>query len=107
MKKKKKPRYIDANLVKKSLLGWETDFTDEEIEYTLDNIPTADVVEVVHGYWKCDYDEELGETTITCSVCGDSRDINGCYVSVNNEPCYNEDFYCPYCGAKMDGGVAE
>ena len=42
-KKKKEPRYIDANLVKEALMGWDTDPTDEEIEYTIDKIPTADV----------------------------------------------------------------
>lgn len=42
--KKKEPRYIDANLVKEALIGWETDPTDDEIEYVIDNIPTADVV---------------------------------------------------------------
>ena len=46
-KKKINTRYIDANLVKDALLGWETEPTDEEIEYAIDNIPTADVVEVV------------------------------------------------------------
>ena len=41
--KKRTPRYIDANLVKTALLGWDTDATDEEIERTIDKIPTADV----------------------------------------------------------------
>lgn len=62
---------------------------------------------VKHGYWKCKYNEELGETEVTCSVCGDSRDINGCFVSIHDEPLYDEDAYCPRCGAKMDGGNAE
>ena len=39
--------YINREDAKKSLIGWDTDPTDEEIEYALDNIPTADVVEVV------------------------------------------------------------
>ncbi|MBR3965442.1 MAG: hypothetical protein IKJ91_11775 [Clostridia bacterium] len=42
--KKRTPRYIDANLAKTALLGWDTDATDEEIERTIDKIPTADVV---------------------------------------------------------------
>ena len=36
-------RYIDANLAKEALTGWETEPTDEEIEYTIDKIQTADV----------------------------------------------------------------
>ena len=54
-------------------------------------IPSADVVEVVHGYWKetithngCTWDSDC-----VCSVCGKS-----------GHPCNN---YCEECGAKMDG----
>lgn len=39
--------YINREDAKKALIGWDTDPTDEEIEYALDNIPTADAVEVV------------------------------------------------------------
>lgn len=53
--------------------------------------PAADVVEVVHGYWKetithngCTWDSDC-----VCSVCGKS-----------GHPCNN---YCEECGAKMDG----
>lgn len=50
--------------------------------------PTADVVEVVHGWWvtrKSIHNEEF----YVCSVCGTA----------------NDDIwrYCPNCGAKMDG----
>ena len=37
-------RYIDAELAKQALTGWETDPTDEEILLAIDRIPTADVV---------------------------------------------------------------
>ena len=37
-------RYIDAELAKEALTGWETDPLDEEIERAIDNIQTADVV---------------------------------------------------------------
>lgn len=77
--------YINREDAKKSLIGWDTDPTDEEIEYALDNIPTADVVEVVHGYWE----EVIGD--IRCSVCKISQD-NG-----------HKHNYCPECGAIMDG----
>ena len=54
--------------------------------------PPVDAVEVVHGRW-------IGETggymwRQNCSIC--------------NQPVYNKMkpyySYCPYCGAKMDGG---
>lgn len=75
-------RYIDANLVKEALIGWETDPTDEEIEYTIDKIPTADVQEVKHGEWQNN----------TCSNCG-----------YGVQP-WNNTRFCPNCGATMDRG---
>ena len=90
-KKKINTRYIDANLVKDALLGWETEPTDEEIEYAIDNIPTADVVEVKHGEWIETGDRKLDViySGQKCSVCG--------YVY-----CGDKTNYCPCCGAKMD-----
>lgn len=55
------------------------------------------------GRWECEYDEQTGETDVTCSNCKDTRTINGCYVSTQGEPLYTEDAYCPNCGAKMEG----
>ena len=104
-------RYIDVEKVKHRLFSVAvTDDTygmaiSQGIDIAVkivNETPTADVMEVKHGEWKCEYDEELGETKVTCSVCGDSRDINGCFVSINDEALYNEDFFCPRCGAKMD-----
>lgn len=37
-------RLIEADAAKAALTGWETDPTDEEIEYAIDNIPTVDAV---------------------------------------------------------------
>lgn len=65
--------------------------------------PAADVAPVVHGRWICEWDADLGRTTITCSNCKDVRVVNGCYVSVDGESLWDEDDYCPNCGAKMDG----
>ena len=50
--------------------------------------PTADVAEVKHGEWDTT-DTPLGRCCV-CSVCGSCPTME-----------YN---YCPYCGAKMDGG---
>lgn len=49
-------RLIDANEAKAALLGWETDPTDEEIEHTIDHLPTADAVFVVRC-GKCNFCE--------------------------------------------------
>lgn len=93
-------RYIDANKLIE-MLRHNSDFLTapkhskdgiiDEIVYQ----PTADVVEVRHGYW------EFKNTTYChygcfCSVCGQKSGIGG--IRANQlKP------YCPNCGAKMDG----
>lgn len=60
----------------------------------LASLPAANVVEVRHGEWHrlevCDKWQ--------CSECGVLMGIEG-------TPNENLLHYCPYCGAKMDGGV--
>ena len=69
--------------------------------FALDNAiikeqPTADVVEVKHGEWI--YDEE--NDCYICSVCGETalNNYRGLSVASNG---------CPHCLAKMDGGNVE
>ena len=66
--------YINREDAKKSLIGWDTDPTDEEIEYALDNIPAADVVEVVRcknckHFCKDLNDESCGICDVETSCC--------------------------------------
>lgn len=56
---------------------------------TLESIPSADVVEVKHGYWE-DTNLPKGDLGWKCSVCG-----YGVFRWNNNN-------YCPRCGARMD-----
>ena len=63
--------------------------------------PTADVVEVKHGYWKfinqaTNYLEAPYGDTCHCSVCGFPIDVSEIHFK-----------RCPDCGAKMDGGSDE
>ena len=63
----------------------------------IDDCPTVDAVEVVHGKWEeqKEYDFKARDYYLsgyTCSCCG------LWYLNVKK---YN---YCPNCGAKMDGG---
>lgn len=53
----------------------------------IDSIPSADVAPVRHGRWEAD----MGG--VWCSVCGEYSE--------------GEWDYCPYCGARMDGGNDE
>ena len=61
-----------------------------------ERFPAADVAPVVHGEWEI---KKIGDggTTRTCSNCNITQTVN----IYNNEVMFR---YCPYCGAKMDGG---
>ena len=92
-------RYIDADKVMEeinrigghNLCEWET----IGVKALIDRQPTADVVEVKHGYWK----EPMGELKIfkcrylICSQCNVMLPI------ITELAAY---YYCPNCGAKMD-----
>lgn len=58
------------------------------------------VEKVRRGEWNVIYDELNGFTYVTCSKCRDETVLNGCFVTVEGEPCDLEDF-CPHCGAPL------
>jgi hypothetical protein len=70
------------------------DMLHHHMPYIIDEQPTVDAVEVVHGWWImkqepitwCEDDEEV---FWECSIC-----------QCRN---FGESPYCPICGAKMDG----
>lgn len=84
------PRYIDADKLRQE---WLENGENEHVYDTnafldsIDNQPTADVAEVVHGEW---VDNGVPESILDgCSSCG--------------FPCGAYTFnFCPHCGAKMD-----
>lgn len=101
-------RYIDADKIeyretKRIYDGYDSEgseyYKHEPIAYKsdIDEIPTADVVEVRHGEWitKCIASSSSGFEWYmhTCSNCGDF------YKTVLPDG-YK---YCHNCGAKMDG----
>lgn len=68
----------------------------------LNNIPDADGVPAVHGQW------EKRDKIIVCA--GEK----GCYEAMRwnfytRGKCFEERLpaYCPFCGAKMDGGASD
>lgn len=90
-------RLINADEVKKALMGWETDPTDEEIEYVIDNLPTV-VESVRHGKWIVN---KWGALVCSeCNWCAPTIET-GSLVSRRKE--YDKSKYCWNCGAKMDG----
>ena len=99
---RKKVRLIDANALLQSEIkrcgsiptigsGYINETSFKRI---LEEAPTVDALEVVHGRWvKCkdwDYDYK-------CSVCEGyaGEDVDGDHYKLTP--------YCPNCGAKMDG----
>ena len=96
-------RYIDEDKVIHAVcFGCNQEFSDKpcepsmcSIRQAIKSIPTADVVEVRHGYWierieKPSWLEDDVEVYYDCSECGTS------HWSITPP-------YCPECGAKMDG----
>lgn len=65
----------------------------------IDQQPTIDAVEVVHGRWKSYHEADIGydEYGVRCSNCG---------FEVEDHEVKFIMHYCPNCGAKMDGGSA-
>ena len=92
-------RYIDADAflksVKQKAYPQSGSVNESERKISLFGImeiltamPTADVVEVVHGEWKPN--NLNGFKIYNCSNCG-----------IHMEARWN---FCPHCGARMDGG---
>ena len=61
----------------------------------IDETPTVDAVEVVHGCWKKDEPDKYGNRKPKCCVCGKY------HLAWWSD--YTHCNYCPNCGAKMDG----
>lgn len=91
-------RYIDAEKLTDSI--FDQDMTIEDLYYSLcklvDDVPTADVQEVKHGYWipERDPDENSRIQCYHCSICDDDFHYIGAFIATK---------YCPNCGARMDG----
>ena len=62
----------------------------------MEDAPTVDAVEVVHGYWDDSgrYQFPSGKKAIRCNICG-------CALSEGEYHLFTWN-YCPVCGAKMD-----
>lgn len=94
-----KKRLIDANELRQTIeskIYWSAICDGLDLLEAIDDAPTVDAAEVVHGHW-------IDETTTSkgisfyrfvCSACGHIF-WNGGIDNFN---------YCPNCGAKMDGG---
>lgn len=90
-----KKRLIDADAVRNAL--YDEDAITMKGVAIINQFPTVDAVEVVHGEWSTIEDDLCGLVALHCSVC-------------NQEWWFEDDapikhyHYCPNCSAKMDGG---
>lgn len=83
--------YIEKSEAIEALTGWDTDPTDEEIEFSIRKIPAADVVERKRGEWDARVMKDIGTYTVYwCSECN-------CFS-------YFKHNFCPNCGADMREG---
>lgn len=94
------PEYIDKDKLLNAIecidISNCTDVDDIfiEIERTIDEQPTADVVEVRYGKWKsCFEDWRKQIEGDECSACG----FQHYGTNIRDYP------FCPNCGSKMDG----
>ena len=100
-----KKRLIDANELAKEYQFTEdhtsplTPWTITDILNILDEAPTVDAVEVVHGRWN---ESDWGGVKV-----GGFMACSNCNVMIpkadKNHYCLLRLNYCPNCGAKMDG----
>jgi hypothetical protein len=98
-------RYIDADKFIKDLQSeYHGMISDESLKiykiiHRLDNEPTADVVEVKHGYWKkSQFSGRSGFYSVRDVICSECK-IYSTFLQHEIRP----DYYCPNCGAKMRG----
>ena len=77
-------RLIYADEVVELINGLESLPWEEETEDLVNSLTTVDAVEVVHGHWAI-----INENCCVCSAC--------------HKHSIQDYYYCPNCGAKMDG----
>ena len=86
---------------------WDCDFSferDKKIRDAFMALPTVDAAPVKHGWWIIKDNPGTGWYRVTCSGCGE--DVTSTIPMIGFFPnCKATWDYCPYCGAKMDGGM--
>ena len=86
-------RLIDANALLDKLIKTSRYF---DVKFDIEEAPTVDAVEVVHGKWLT-WKEQFPKTILN------NTETLGVFCSVCKMYADNDFDYCPNCGAKMDG----
>lgn len=89
------PRYIDADELCKDRV------CNDHVRIAAMCEPTADVQEVKHGKW-INVRGVYFNTYRECNLC---HHVTDDYVINEDRCCFDAPYYCPNCGAKMDGNV--
>ena len=95
-------RYIDADALIKHIknMQWKMTSAAEITKFlfltTVEEAPTADVVEVRHGEWETIPDCQPNRLLAYRHICSECKNT---YKDLN---CHGHN-YCHWCGAKMDG----
>jgi hypothetical protein len=97
-------RLIDANELLRIYKKWIPQLALPEDEgdkrgvetciAVLEDQPTVDAVEVVHGEWDTIVDDYCGLVALKCSVCNTQWWFE-------DDASFGKYHYCPYCGAEM------
>lgn len=104
-------RYIWKNPDKSK---YRTTVDVDDVQFGIDKIPAADVVEVRHGEW---VEDGYNDIPCVCLCCGAEAQYTSTFEETfdydweeNLVPCGYEEIreyirtpFCPNCGAKMDG----
>ena len=95
---------IDRQALIKRLKIWDTPDTMDKILYNFAlnralEMPTIEAEPIKRGQW-IKNDDRSGWH---CSCCG--KDDLYAYPYTQNNERELQDFYCPNCGARMDGGI--
>ena len=89
------PRYIDIEPYDSCLIVANS----EDSGIKCKDIQTAYVLEVKHGKWI----NERGTCFNTYRECNLCHHVTDDYVINEDRRCFDAPFYCPNCGARMDG----
>ena len=104
-------RLIDANAIPweeyyvpdpDSNAQWDFKKEFSVLKPVVDQMPTVDAVEVVHGVWEDEYGGAFSNPRYRCSVCKEKALFRHEQNSLGSwESVQTLTDYCPYCGADL------
>lgn len=91
-------RYINADELKAQVMDDGMVYYPNAVRLCecIDNMPTVDVVPVVHAHWEAMNRDRMGYADRFC--CSDCHCVTETPILIQGDPDYN---YCPCCGARM------